>query len=219
MKELDPEARKWIERAEGLGEPDPADVARVREALLRKVGAAAAVGAATGAATTKVLGSGSAWLGAWTTKITIVVVLATAAGGAAWVARSPAAMPVVVAQSPRTPRVSLPAPPTARSAAPETPPTVVEAVAPTTVPSSPRVPDVTHLKRAQEALVAGDARAAIAAATRIDPRGPFAEQREGLLLVARCQLGEAGSVDVEAFEVRWPRSPLGVRARSACTSR
>jgi hypothetical protein len=84
-------------------------------------------------------------------------------------------------------------------------------------PSTGLASDAACLREAQAALIQGDARAALDAAGRVRPTGPLAEEREGILILARCALNDpAGQEQARVFIQKRPEAPLSLRIRAAC---
>jgi hypothetical protein len=84
-------------------------------------------------------------------------------------------------------------------------------------PSSILAADVSRIREAQVALLAGDPHAAIAAADRVSTSGPLDDERDAVRLLAACALGapEAGA-QARAFIASHPQSPLAIRVHTQC---
>jgi hypothetical protein len=79
--------------------------------------------------------------------------------------------------------------------------------------------DVAALREAQAALLAGHPQQALDVGARVRADGPLGEEREGLLLVARCALGAPGVLDqARDFAQRHEGSPLVLRVQRACSN-
>jgi hypothetical protein len=80
------------------------------------------------------------------------------------------------------------------------------------------------LRTAQQAMRSGRPAEALALLDRQDalyPAGALAQERAAARVLALCELGQvgAGRAAAQAFEQRWPRSPLLGRVRTACDVR
>jgi hypothetical protein len=242
---LSPEARALLDLTRGAGEPDNPWVARARAALLTRVGIAgvAAVGASAIVTTVKAAQAPIAIASPSSMSIlplvgkilaAAVIVSGIAVGGYALKAgevtstppQSPADVHATPPASPASPilvaSVEAPAPPGITLTSEPKPQAPVRAR--TAVPSAQQAAqgsdlteDVENLREAQAALVAGDPQRALAAAERVRPSGPLAEEREGVRVLARCALEPSNErTAAEAFVTRHPHSALSLRIQTAC---
>lgn len=77
--------------------------------------------------------------------------------------------------------------------------------------------DISQLRAAQAALVAGDPQRALDAAARARASGPLAVEREAVLRLADCALDRAGArAQARDFVRRHEGSPLALRVAAAC---
>jgi hypothetical protein len=244
MDDLSPGARSLLQQADTYDDPSPEDAARVRRAVLARVGAIGVTAAVVTAGSTQAKAASVMSIAA---KLTAA--LAVTAGGVAatWsYANHNREVAPVSAPAPmkeKAPRAVAAAP----LAAPEAPivtPDVLEEEAPSVksprpLPRGSRAeatekPEPTKveptpadleaemklIRGADSALRAGRATEALALLARHQtehPRASLAHEREGLRAIAACQLGASGSTaTAQRFIERSPRSPLAPRLRSAC---
>ncbi len=237
MNGLGPDARRLLEDGSNAGEPDDARLARVRGALLGRVGvataatavaltiapsaaAASASGAAAGAGVSKLV-AGPAFkalaaflvagsvAGAYVYEVNHAAPRPSAAHVASG-ASTVAAVPVAA------PRTVVPEPGAAPPGAPSPKAEPVISTARSVAPPS-AAESLASLREAQAALVAGEPSRARRAAERVPAEGPFAEEREGLLALSACGLRLASAAtDAARFAARWPESPLTLRVAAAC---
>jgi hypothetical protein len=242
MDELSPGARSLLQAADTSDDPTAEDAARVRRAVLTRVGAIGIGAAVVTAGSTQAKAASVMSLAA---KLTAVV--AVTAGGVA------ATYTYVNHQ--RDVAVSAPAPMVAKHSAKEAEPArATEAVPPVISPEdvkleeeapvvkSPRAraarveeksepskaeptpadleAEMKLIRGADAALRAGRASEAISLLAQHQtehPKASLAHEREGLRAIANCQLGISGAnAAAERFLSRSPRSPLAPRLRSAC---
>lgn len=245
MDELSPGARSLLQAADTCDDPSPDDAARVRRAVLTRVGAIGLTAAVVTAGSTAATQAKAASVMGIAAKLTAV--LAVTAGGvaASWtyvnhtepqapvVALAPVrAKPAkVVEAAPAEPSIVTPedvkleeevVAPTAKRvvrARPE-PERVVEPGKPPEPTPADLEAEIKLIRGADAALRAGrssEALALLAQHKTEHPRASLAHEREGLRAIAQCQLGAGGSVAVaQRFVERAPRSPLAPRLRSAC---
>ena len=246
MDELNVRARSLLDAATLGDDPTVEDEARVRHAVLLRVGAIGIGTAGTAALATStaqakgILGTLAAKVGA-----TLVVV---AGGTAATVTYynytpQPDSKPVAAVVAPAAPKKVAAHTPRAEAAAPlkvedlpleadEAPkrsgaPRVARAAEPTepaveeTKPEQHLEAEMQLIRAADAALRGGrtsEALSLLAQHAERHPQGLLASEREGLNLLARCQSGGGSSVKAaaERYVARAPRSPLAPRLRSAC---
>ncbi len=236
MSDLGPGIRDIIEAARPHEDPRAASFDGVRSKLVAQLGAAgfaasvASTATAAGAAGTGLAGGGI--IGVFKVVAGLALV-GGVVGGGIYLAKPRSegmASPVAsaVASSPASVVVDAPV-----SAAPVTEPQEPTAVdAPSASPAKlPRSQNATPqsdalaaelrlIGQAQAALGSGDARQA----TRLldehaakFPRGQFAQEREGLRLLAACSSGSPGAKErARRFVTKQPGSALAGRLRSAC---
>jgi hypothetical protein len=243
MDDLSPGARSLLQAADTYDDPSPEDAARVRRAVLARVGAIGVTAAVITAGSTQAKAASVMSIAA---KLTAA--LAVTAGGVAvtWtyanhdreVAQVSAPAPVKAKAPPVVGQAPVPA-----AEAPIVTPEVLEQEAPAVkgprpLPRAPRAEaavekpvkaeptpadleaEMKLIRGADSALRAGRASEALSllAQHQADhPRASLAHEREGLRAIAACQLGSAGSTaTAQRFIERSPRSPLAPRLRSAC---
>jgi len=245
MDELSPGARSLLQAADTYDDPSPEDAARVRHAVLSRVGAIGVTAAVVTAGSTQAKAASVMSMAA---KLTAA--LAVTAGGVAatWtyvnhpnevavVAPAPAkvAKPVAIPLG-KTP-VTAPAPAIIRPEDVKLEEDAPAVKSPRSLPRAPRVeekPEPTKvepsaadleaemklIRGADAALRAGranDALALLAQHQAEHPKASLAHEREGLRAIANCQVGAGGSTAAaERFLSHSPRSPLAPRLRSAC---
>jgi hypothetical protein len=242
MDDLSPGARALLRAADTYDDPSADDAARVRRAVLTRVGAIGLTAAVVTASSTQ---AKAASITAIAAKLSAAVAL-TVGGVAAW----------TFATAPETPPVSAPAPVTARGAEPaQTPrpeaPAPVEAplldadklaVEELPKPKAPRQPgpalpekpepaktepspadleaEMKLIRAADAAVRAGRSSEALSLLGQhqaAHARGSLSHEREGLRALAQCQLGSPGALATATrFIERSPRSPLAGRLRGAC---
>lgn len=241
-----PDLRAIVDASRGGDDPDRDDRARVRGALIAKLGATAFV---TGAAATTTSTAVASSLAASAAPYLVALALTSAVGVgavASWRAqRSPPARPAITAThvSPRPARVERP-PPAAPIAAPS--PVVAPVVAapspvvddprpaPRTRPSHPAgegidsvpleeapdlVAETAALREAHVAMEAGDPERALRVLEGYATQhhgGALRVEREAARLIAQCQLGRARELEVTSFMTHHASSPLAARVSRAC---
>lgn len=245
MDELSPGARSLLQAADTYDDPSADDAARVRRAVLTRVGAIGLTAAVVTAGSTAATQAKAASVMGIAAKLTAA--LAVTAGGvaASWtyvnhdrheapvVAPAPVmakAKPLQAAErqaAPAEPAIVTPedvqleeAAPTARRVARVRPePEKVEPKPAAPTPADLEA-EIKLIRGADAALRAGrssEALALLAQHQSEHPRASLAHEREGLRAIANCQVGAGGSVAVaQRFIERAPRSPLAPRLRSAC---
>lgn len=244
MDEMSPGARSLLQAADTFDDPSPEDAARVKRAVMMRVGAIGVTAAVVTAGSTQAKAASVMSIAA---KLTAA--LAVTAGGVA-------ATWSYVNHTPQQAALSAPAP--AKAKAPvagveQAPAPVVEEpaiIAPEDVkleeapvvkgsrvaraarPEPEKVetkPEQTAadleaemklIRGADAALRAGRSSEALSLLAKHQaehPRASLAHEREGLRAIAQCQVGAAGAAAVgERFIARSPRSPLAPRLKSAC---
>lgn len=237
-----PDLRAIVDASRDSDDPDRDDRARVRGALITKLGAAAFVtGAAATTTSTAVAGS----LAASAAPYLVALALTSAVGVgavASWRAHeAPRARPAITATHalPRPARVEPPrvsAPMVAPSPAVATPSPVVEAprVTPRARPARPvgegidsvpleEAPDLVAetaaLREAHLAMEAGDPERALRVLEGYATQhqgGALRVEREAARLIAQCQLGRARELEVTSFMTHHASSPLAARVSRAC---
>jgi len=246
MDDLSPGARSLLQAADTFDDPSPEDAARVRRAVLTRVGAIGLTAAVVTAGSTQAKAASVMSIAA---KLTAA--LAVTAGGVA------ATYNYVNANHSHEVAIMAPAPSKAKPAAPKlTAPAPIVAPAapvaaddiklqedapvvksPRVLPRPPRAEEKTEkavveptaadleaemklIRGADAALRAGranDALALLAQHQAEHPHASLAHEREGLRAIANCQLGAAGATATAArFLELSPHSPLAPRLRSAC---
>lgn len=237
MDDLSPGARSLLMAAETYDDPSPEDAARVRRAVMTRVGAIGITAAVVAASSTQ---AKAASVMSLTAKLTAV--LAVTAGGvaASWdyvhrdqvptavvapapVKLAPKQVPVVaqvqhaVVDEPKVEEVAPVRRAQPRPARVE--PEKVEPAKPEPTPADLEA-EMKLIRGADAALRAGrsgEALTLLAQHQAEHPRASLAHEREGLRAIAQCQLGAAGSTAAaQRFIEHAPRSPLAPRLRSAC---
>ena len=240
MDDLSPGARSLLQAADTYDDPSPADAARVRRAVMTRVGAIGVTAAVVTAGSTQAKAASVISIAA---KLTAA--LAITAGGVAvtWNYVGHDREPAVTAPAPpkARPAPHQVAPVAAPAAAPaiivpedvkleetapvaKAPRSVMRAARPEPAKVAPAAADLEAemklIRGADSALRAGRASEALALLAEHQaehPRASLAHEREGLRAIANCQMGAAGSsAAAERFLSRSPRSPLAPRLRSAC---
>lgn len=245
MDELSPGARSLLQAADTYDDPTADDAARVRRAVMMRVGAIGIAAAAVTAGSTQAKAASVMSVAA---KLTAV--LAVTAGGVAatWTYvnhHREVAVTAPTHQAKETPKDEAKPVEHAQPTKPELPIVApedvkVEAEAPVVKPRG-----VTHTARpetdkpekaelnaadleaemklirgADSALRAGRASEALSLLAEHQaehPKASLAHEREGLRAIANCQLGAGGATaTAERFLARSPHSPLAPRLRSAC---
>ena len=240
MDDLSPGARSLLQAADTYDDPSPDDAARVRRAVLTRVGAIGLTAAVVTAGSTQAKAASVMSIAA---KLTAALAITAGGVAASWsyanhnreiavatpaplkakpaVATTPApvAAPALAIVSPEDVKLEEDAPvvkaprSTARSARPEP--------AEKTEPSAADLEaEMKLIRGADSALRAGRASEALALLAQHQaehPKASLAHEREGLRAIANCQVGAGGSATAaERFISRSPHSPLAARLRSAC---
>jgi hypothetical protein len=246
MDEMSPGARSLLQAADTFDDPSPEDAARVKRAVMMRVGAIGLTAAVVTAGSTQAKAASVMSIAA---KLTAA--LAVTAGGVAvtWsyvnhtqpreqvVAHAPAESRAKPASQKPVPSLAEPAIIAPEDVKLEEAP-VVKGTRP--LPRAPRAeaqvekveaPKVEQtaadleaemklIRGADAALRAGrssEALSLLAQHQAEHPHASLAHEREGLRAIAQCQVGAGGSVaTAERFIARAPRSPLAPRLRSAC---
>jgi hypothetical protein len=231
MNQLGPDARAILDSARDAHDPDPETRARMRAAVLRRVGAGA-VAATTVAATTATSGAaGTATFGgALIAKALVVLAFATGGVVAARELTSTKTAPTAVETNaaappvaPTTPAIETVETVMTATVDPEPPPAVTPTVAQITSAPKPQAPkpstleeELGTLREAHAALRAGRAADALALvdAMKGSALGP---ERTATRVLALCALGRADARGAaEKFLAEHPSSPLSPRVRAAC---
>jgi hypothetical protein len=242
MDEMSPGARSLLQAADTFDDPSPEDAARVKRAVMMRVGAIGLTAAVVTAGSTQAKAASVMSIAA---KLTAA--LAVTAGGvvATWsyVNHTPPQQPVMAAPAPvkavakpaeqapvasNEPAIVAPedvkleeapvvkGPRVTRTARPE--PEKVETKPEQT--AADLEAEMKLIRGADAALRAGRSSEALALLAKHQaehPHASLAHEREGLRAIAQCQVGAAGASAVaERFIARSPRSPLAPRLKSAC---
>ncbi len=237
MNELSSEAHDLLESARAGMMPDDAARARVRSAVLMRVGVAVAAGttltAGTTTATAAKLGSGAL------VKLFVSVAIVGSVGTAGYVAATGGEQPTPTptpslaspAESKPAPRTAPPEPAAASEPAPEPLAVVEEPARPVrrrvakresaAVPATTLPQQLSALRAANRRLHSGDAAAALAAVQDYDRRFPDGDLRPEIWAIridALCELDrtEQAGRRAERFLAQWPQSPLAERVRASC---
>jgi len=241
MDDLSPGARSLLQAADTYDDPSADDAARVRRAVLTRVGAIGLTAAVVTAGSTQAKAASVISIAA---KLTAALAITAGGVAATWTyvnhnrevavtapapmkakpaAESPAPLAAPVAPAPAivSPEdVKLEDAPVAkaqRSVARAARPDTTEKVEPT---AADLEAEMKLIRGADAALRAGrssEALSLLAAHQAEHPRAALAHEREGLRAIANCQVGAAGSsAAAERFLSRSPHSPLAPRLRSAC---
>ena len=243
MDDLSPGARSLLQAADTFDDPSAEDAARIRRAVLTRVGAIGVTAAVVTAGSTQAKAASVLAIAA---KLTAA--LAVTAGGVAatWTYVHHGHEVAVTAPAPMKakPAVKVAEPaPVVAPAAPVVSPEDVKleedapvVKSPRTLPRGPRAEEkdsakveptaadleaeMKLIRGADSALRAGrasDALSLLAQHQAEHPHASLAHEREGLRAIANCQIGAAGSTAAaERFLDRSPHSPLAPRLRSAC---
>ena len=243
MDDLSPGARSLLQAADTYDDPSPEDAARVRRAVLTRVGAIGITAAVVTAGSTQAKAASVMSIAA---KLTAA--LAVTAGGVAatWTYVSHNHEVAVTAPAPAKAKAPVELANQAPAASPA--PAVIAAEdvkleeapaakSPRTLPRAPRAEveksepkveptaadleaEMKLIRGADSALRAGRASEALSLLSQHQtehPHASLAHEREGLRAIANCQLGSSGSTAAaERFLDRSPHSPLAPRLRSAC---
>ncbi len=236
-----PDLRAVIDASRGGDDPDRDDRARVRSALITKLGAAAFV---TGAAATTTSTAVASTVAASVTPYLVALALTSALGVGAvatWRTRTPPPARAPIAAPHTTPARVEPAPVNAPSPAV----TVIAAPASATPVDEPRttprarparpvgegiesvpleeapdlVAETAALREAHVAMEAGDPERALrvlAGYSSAHRGGALRVEREAAKLIAQCQLGRARELEVSSFLTHHASSPLAARVGRAC---
>jgi hypothetical protein len=246
MDELSPSARSLLTAANDCDDPTAEDAARVRRAVLTRVGAIGVTAAVVAAGSTQ---AKAASLLSVAAKLTAALVVTAGGVAATWAYVSQEDQVAVSAPAPLRASAPMPAPMRSPVAASELPdPLTPEGVepdakpavrAPRTQPRAARLEvkpppapvraeptpadlaaEMQLIRGADSALRAGRAAEALSLLAQHQaehPRAALAPEREGLRAIANCQVGAPGSSAVAGrLLARAPRSPLAPRLRSAC---
>jgi hypothetical protein len=237
-----PDLRAVIDASRGTDDPDADDRARVRNALVTKLGAAALVTTAATASSSSIAAAATKSVAVVAARYLAALALTSALGAGAVVTyrtrhHAPTPAPIAaptrrVVRAPAAPRVitaPVEAPPPQVIAPVETPPTVVRArparpeaegieSVPFEAPSDIRA-EVNALEEAYAALEAGDAERSLRVLEDYaaqHPGGSMRIEREAARLIAQCRLGRARELEVTSFLTHRASSPLAARVARAC---
>ena len=238
MDDLSPGARSLLQAADMYDDPSPADAARVRRAVLTRVGAIGITAAVVTAGSTQAKAASVISIAA---KLTAALAITAGGVAATWSYVShdrevavTAPAPAKAQPAPHSPAsVAAPAPAIIapedvklEELAPVTkaPRTVARSARPEPEKVEPTAADLEAemklIRGADSALRAGRASEALSLLAEHQaehPHASLAHEREGLRAIANCQIGAAGSsAAAERFLGHSPRSPLAPRLRSAC---
>jgi hypothetical protein len=242
MDDLSPGARSLLQAADMSDDPSPADAARVRRAVLTRVGAIGITAAVVTAGSTQAKAASVISIAA---KLTAALAITAGGVAATWTYVAHNREVAVTAPAP-APAKAPPAPHrSAPVAAPAAAPAIIApedvkleetapaAKAPRTVARAARPEpekveataadleaEMKLIRGADSALRAGRANEALSLLAEHQaehPKASLAHEREGLRAIANCQIGAAGSTAAAArFLGHSPHSPLAPRLRSAC---
>ncbi len=241
MDDLSPGARSLLQAADTYDDPSVEDAARVRRAVMTRVGA---IGITTAVVTAGSTQAKAASVMSIAAKLTAALAITAGGVAASWnyvnhdrevavTAHSPAKASHVAQQVP----VLVPAP---AIVAPED--VKLEAEAPVAKRSLSRAARVEAAEKSEAAKVeptaadleaemklirgadsalragrASEALSLLAQHQAEHPHASLAHEREGLRAIANCQVGASGSsTAAERFLGHSPHSPLAARLRSAC---
>jgi len=213
MNELGPDARAILDAARDAHDPDAATRARIRSAVLRRVGAGAIV-ATTVATAGK---SAAAPVSAMLAKLLAIAALAT---GGAFLARQltpPTTQPEASATGLATQPL---APATGPATTLMKPQPVIPVITPEPLakpkPESTLKAELQALRDAHLALREGRASDALSIVDAMKGSS-LAQERAATRALALCALGRADArASAESFLAAHPSSPLGPRVRTAC---
>jgi hypothetical protein len=229
VDDLSPRARALLDAAEGCDDPGPAEAARLRQAVLLRIGS---VGFGTVFFALSVERA-KAVLGVSLPKLVFVALIAL--GGNALYEHWKTGITRTEAVLSRSAPVGEPAPIAVPVGLPRPEPTTRPVSAPTA--NAPRAAlagrepnrdtleaEMRWVRAADAALRSGDAASALGFLNqhaREFPDGVLAEEREGLRVVAACRGGISPDVQRAAsrFLQRAPRSLMAGRVRAACPER
>jgi len=235
MSDLDPDERRFLERASSGLSPTPADRARVRASLdaffaAEALGPAAKGNDLKGAPATSAA-AGPTWLGA----LGIAAGVAAAAGaGGYYLGYSNAfdramstSRPLAATTAPRLEAPASPAEPaTPEAHRPPVPAPVAKSrrLAPSATAPAPLDPGLDEearmLARIERALRDENPRFALGLLGEMDrtlPGGQLLEERQAARALAHCQLGSEGAAErAREFAERHPQSAYLARIRQAC---
>lgn len=223
MAELSSSARSLLAAADSYDDPTAEDAARVRRAVLARVGAIGVTAAVVSAGSTQ---AKAASVTALAVKLATALAVTASGVAATWTyvshenevpVRAPVKATAPVTKPATVPPIAAPAVPSVSAPEPVAPETEVAPVAKSvrSVPRAPRVeekvePKADHtgpgaadlaaemklIRGADSALRAGratDALALLAQHQAEHPHASLAHEREGLRAIANCQLGASGS--------------------------
>jgi hypothetical protein len=239
MDDLSPGARSLLQAADTYDDPSPDDAARVRRAVLTRVGAIGLTAAVVTAGSTQAKAASVMSIAA---KLTAALAITAGGVAASWsyanhnrevTVATPAPVkaqpvvqaPVASAQPPALAIVSpedvkleedAPVVKAPRSSA-RTRPEPAEKQEPSAADLEAEMKLIRGADAALRAGRASEALALLAQHQAEHPKASLAHEREGLRAIANCQVGAGGSATAaERFLSRSPHSPLAPRLRSAC---
>ncbi len=243
MDDLSPGARSLLQAADTYDDPSAEDAARVRRAVMTRVGAIGITAAVVSASSTQAKAASVMSLAA---KLTTALAITAGGVAASWtyvnhnhevaatahapvkaqpVAPVPQQAPVIAPASgiiaPEDVKLEAEAPVAKRSLARAAHPEVERSEPAKVEPTAADLEaEMKLIRGADSALRAGRASEALALLAQHQaehPHASLAHEREGLRAIANCQVGTTGSSPAaERFLSRSPHSPLAPRLRSAC---
>ncbi len=241
MDDLSPGARSLLQAADTYDDPSAEDAARVRRAVMTRVGAIGITAAVVTAGSTQAKAASVMSIAA---KLTAALAITAGGVAASWnyvnhshevtvAEHAPLkAKPVVAELAPVVaPAPAIIAPEDVKLEAPvaKSPRSLARVARPEAEKSEPAKVEPTAadleaemklIRGADSALRAGrssEALALLAQHQAEHPHASLAHEREGLRAIANCQMGSAGSsTAAERFLSHSPHSPLAPRLRSAC---
>lgn len=240
MDDLSPGVRSLLQAADGFDDPSPEDAARVRRAVMTRVGAIGITAAVVTAGSTQAKAASVMSIAA---KLTAALAVTAGSVAATWTYVNHGHEAPVSAAAPAKAVVALQVD-SKPAAAAELPVLALEdvKVEETPAPKSARVlprkgadkvevtkteptpadleAEMRLIRGADAALRAGRASEALSLLAQHQaehPKASLAHEREGLRAIANCQMGASGSNAVaQRFIERSPHSPLAPRLKSAC---
>jgi hypothetical protein len=240
MDDLSPGARSLLQAADTYDDPSADDAARVRRAVLTRVGAIGLTAAVVTAGSTQAKAASVISIAA---KLTAALAITAGGVAATWtyvnhhrevavaapspMKAKPAGESAVPLAAPVLPAPAIVSPEDVKledAPAAKGPRTVARARPETAEKVEPTPADLEEemklIRGADAALRAGRSSEALSLLAKHQaehPRAALAHEREGLRAIANCQVGAAGSsATAERFLSHSPHSPLAPRLRSAC---
>jgi len=240
MDDLSPGARSLLQAADTYDDPSADDAARVRRAVLTRVGAIGLTAAVVTVGSTQAKAASVMSLAA---KLTAALAITAGGVAASWsyanhnrevaiatpapmkakpAAQAPIpapAAPALAVVSPEDVKLEEDAPvvKAPRSSARSPRPEAAEKLEPTAADLEAEMKLIRGADAALRAGRASEALALLAQHQAEHPRASLAHEREGLRAIANCQVGAGGgAAAAERFLKHSPHSPLAPRLRSAC---